>query len=40
MLAIVNAPNLLSLQQDDFCAVIARAVQAATTRSRELGEHS
>ncbi|MFJ2987180.1 pyrroline-5-carboxylate reductase [Collimonas sp. NPDC087041] len=32
--------GLNSLQQDDFCAAITRAVQAATTRSRELGEHS
>ena len=30
--------GLNSLQQDDFCAVIGRAIKAATMRSRELGE--
>lgn len=30
--------GLNSLQQDDFCAVVGRAVKAATNRSRELGD--
>ncbi|MDB5768500.1 MAG: Pyrroline-5-carboxylate reductase [Collimonas fungivorans] len=32
--------GLNRLQQDDFCAVIARAVKAATNRSKELGDTS